>query len=99
MREESKEPCCAEFMDRMTSGGSSVEACPMFKMCGGAMRRANPGLFLAIAGIALLVLGGLIFLKPMILGWFMAGMSILLGIGMLVVAVLLSRFATRSRAA
>lgn len=99
MREESKEPCCAEMMDRLMSDKNSGETCPMSRMCRGMMKKANPGLFMAIPGIALLFFGALLFLKPVLFVWFVAGASILMGIGMLVAAVLARRFLNRPRAA
>jgi hypothetical protein len=61
------------------------------------MTKVRLGSLLAIMGIALLIVGVLILLKPIVLVWFAAGMAILLGIGVLVVAGLASRFATRFR--
>lgn len=99
MPDKSQKPCCGETMDRMMSDSRSVESCPMAKMCRGAMGRVKPGLFLAVAGTALLLFGALIFLKPALLAWFVAGMLIFIGVGMVAGAVLASRFSTRPRAA
>jgi len=96
MHDDSIESCCTEMMDRMSAEGTRQQTCLMSKMCNG-IGKVNPGFFLAVLGAALVLCGAAIALAPTLLVWFVAGASILLGIGILVVAGLASRFSTRLR--
>lgn len=89
--------CCPDMTEGMGFDARRTESCPMATMCRGAMGRMRIGPFLALLGLALLVIGALILFEPKALIWLIAGTSILMGFGMLAAAVFAPRRAARVR--
>jgi hypothetical protein len=65
----------------------------MASMCKGMAGKSRSGFLLMIPGIVLVLAGVLILVEPRILFWLMAGTSIFLGIGALVLANRIRRLA------
>ena len=64
--------------------------CPM-AMCDGMMKRRPSTLLLMVPGAALIIIGVLIFLEPLVLVWLMAAAFTLLGVMLLVMANFIRR--------
>jgi uncharacterized membrane protein len=58
----------------------------MAETCKGMIEKRLSGLVLSIPGLALIVVGVLILIEPTVLVWLVAALSILMGIGMLMLA-------------
>jgi hypothetical protein len=85
---------CKQMMEAMTGDASEKEMCPMASMCKGMMGKPGAGYLLMVPG-AVLILGGIfILIEPRILFWLMAGISILMGIIMLVFANFIRKMAS-----
>jgi hypothetical protein len=72
-----------------------MEMCPMAEMCKGMAEKPPSLLLLMIPGVVLILGGVLILLVPGMLVWLMAATSIVIGFAMLMVAVVMRRFASR----
>ena len=85
------------MMGGTKQGAGPMAMCPMAKMCMGMTAKPPSGFLLMLPGALLVVLGVLILIEPKVLVWLMAGMSILLGIVMLMMANFIRRFGARLR--
>jgi hypothetical protein len=72
-----------------------MEMCPMAEMCKGMAEKPPSLLLLMIPGVVLILGGVLILLVPGMLVWLMAATWIVIGFAMLMVAVVMRRFASR----
>jgi hypothetical protein len=84
---------CKEMMKGMEAGSGPAGMCPMTAMFNGVLERTRFLALLFVPGAALVVGGAVILFEPRILVWLMAGASILLGIGLVVIAYTIRRFA------
>lgn len=99
--ERSKGPmaACVELMQGMGTGADPGAMCPMAAMFRGMMAKSRVAFILMIPGAALIVGGVLMLVEPRVLVWLMAGTSILLGIGFLLVARFVGRLGRHERSA
>lgn len=67
------------------------EMCPMSMMCKGMMEKPGSRFLLMIPGVVLVMVGVLIIIKPAVLVWLIACISIIFGIMMLVFASFMNR--------
>jgi hypothetical protein len=71
----------------------TTSMCPMAKMCGRMAEKPRSGPFLMLPGALLIALGVMILIEPRIGVWLVAGVAILMGVMLFVMA----RFIGRSR--
>ncbi len=90
---------CMEMMKGMEVGSGPAGMCPMAAMFKGVLEKTRFLALLFVPGAALVVGGALFLFEPRILVWLMAGTSILLGIGLVVIAYTIRRFAAGLRTA
>lgn len=76
---------------------SPMTMCPMAAMCKGMMKKPPSGLAVMLAGAALIAVGVLIFLKPLILVWLMGTAFVMLGIMLLIMANFVRRLGVQFR--
>jgi uncharacterized membrane protein HdeD (DUF308 family) len=69
----------------------------MATMCAGMMKKPPSGSAAMVAGIALIVLGALVFVQPNILVWLAGAALVLMGIMLLMMARFIRRFGVRLR--
>ncbi|MFQ6022630.1 MAG: hypothetical protein ACE5NW_07910 [Acidiferrobacterales bacterium] len=85
------------MMRRMKEGAGAMAMCPMANVCMGMTAKSPSGFLLMLPGALLVVVGVLILIEPKVLGWLVAGASILLGIILLMIANFIRRFGARLR--
>ena len=76
-----------------TNTSSALSMCPMAGICSGIMRRRAFGWLAMLPGILFIAVGVLIVVEPMILTWFVAGVSVIVGIMLLMMAGFMRRMA------
>ena len=69
--------------------------CPMASMCRGMAGKPWTGTILMLPGIALVLVGILIFVEPKVLVWLIAGVAILIGVILLSFALFIRRMSAR----
>ena len=86
--------CCGPEASRRVEAG-----CPMASMCGGLFEGGTSRFLLVLPGAVLILLGVAILVQPQVLVWLVAGMAVLLGVAMLLMAHLVYRFGAKARGA
>ncbi len=94
LKHETYGGCC-----QMEEGAEGSGFCPMAKMLVGLRTKSKIGYFFLIPAALFFVAGVLILLVPKALVWLMGGISMLLGLAMLAVAIFLRSLASRVKKA
>jgi len=82
-------------MNKSQESINEKEMCPMSMMCKGMMEKPGSRFLFMIPGAVLVMLGVLILVKPAILVWLIACISIIFGIIMLFFASFMIRMSAR----
>jgi uncharacterized membrane protein HdeD (DUF308 family) len=82
-------------MNKSQESVGEKELCPMSMMCKGMMEKRGSRFLFLLPGAILVALGVLILVKPAVLVWLIASISIIFGIMMLVMASFMIRMSAR----